>query len=480
MSLMLTSILSDADIRSVHESALGLLRRTGVRVHHGGVLRRMEEVGAAVDPNHQRVRFPEELVMRSVQQAGKTYVLHGRDRRRTARFGQGELNVMSSPGQRAWIDSITGDRRSPTLADSRAGIRLADALPNISIVGALAQPAEVPDGLCDVLLTAELVKGTTKPGRAWVRSGRAARQVLEIYRAVAGGSDALRQHPLTETFLEPISPLQFPQEGLDAVLEFAQAGQPISVNPMSMVSGTAPGTLAGALVLEHAEILAGIVIVQTLEPGSPVLYGGIPHVLDPRTSLCSFGSPEQGLMAVAMVQLGRSLGFPVYVNVGLTDSKVPDAQAGIEKAASFVAGALAGADLVGHAGICGADHGASLEWLALDDELASFVCRIRRGLGLSPEELAAEVIESVGPGGNFLAEEHTVRHFRKQLWIPSEAWERRDWEAWKRDGAEGMTDRLRRRVQDRLARHEVPPLEPALEKEIDRIVHSAREEWARL
>lgn len=265
---------------------------------------------------------------------------------------------------------------------------------------------------------------------------------------------------MTETFLEPVSPLQFPHDGLDAVIEFVRAGQPVSVNPMGMTSGTAPATLAGTLVQEHAEILAGIAIVQALQPGAPVLYGGIPHILDPRTSICSFGAPEQGLLAVGMAQLGRWLGFPVYLNVGLTDAKTLEAQAGIEKTASLMLGVLAGAALVGHAGICGPDHAASLEWLVLDDELMAFVRRVARGFEVCPATLATDVITSVGPGGNYLAEAHTVRHFRRELWTPGPAWTRQGWKAWDDGGRHSMTDQVRRRGQELLAKHQVPPLDP--------------------
>ena len=476
MANIRTHLLSDEQIQAIHGAALQVLRETGVRVFHDDVLARLREQGALVGPHQQCARLPEELVMRCVGQAGKSYVLHGRDKTRTARFGYGELNLMSSPGQHRWVDSDSGELRTPTIDDTRAGIRLGDALPNVTIVGALAQPGEVPPSFCDVLLASELVKGSTKPTRCWVQNGRSARSILEIYRAVAGGSESLRRHPMTETFLEPVSPLQMPHDGLEAVIEFVRAGQPVSINPMSMTSGTAPGTLAGTLVQEHAEILAGIVIVQVLGPGTPVLYGGIPHILDPRTSICSFGSPEQGLLAVAMAQLGHSLGFPVYVNVGLTDAKTLDAQAGMEKSASLMLGVLAGADLVGHAGICGTDHGASLEWLVCDDELMGFARRVARGFAVTPETLAAEVIQSVGPGGSYLAEEHTVKHFRSELWIPGAAWTRQGWNGWKDSGGHAMAWRAASRARELLAKHQVPPLDPALAAEIEQIVACARNE----
>ena len=276
--------------------------------------------------------------------------------------------------------------------------------------------------------------------------------------------------------MEPISPLQLPKDGLDIVREFARAGQPVSIGPMAMTAGTAPGTLAGTLAQENAEILAGIVITQLLAPGTPITYGGIPHVMDPRTGICSFGSPEQGLMAVAMVQIARSYGFPVYVNVGLTDAKLPDAQAGAEKAATLLMGALAGADTFGHSGICGTDHAGSLLWLAFDDEMMSYVRRIARGFAVDDEHLATGVVHSVGPAGNFLAEEHTVRHFREAIWLPSAAWTRQPYDLWQSDGATSFGDRLRGRVSDVLAGHQSQPLDETMSREIDRIVVSAKQE----
>jgi len=349
-------------------------------------------------------------------------------------------------------------------------------LENITIVGAMAQPAEVPESYRDVLLTGELVKGTEKPTRTWVYDGKTARYVLDIYRTVAGGDAALRKHPMTEAFLEPISPLQLPQKGLEVLIEFVKAGQPVSIGPMAMTSGTAPATLAGTLAQENAEILAGIVVTQILAPGTPVTYGGIPHIMDPQTSICSFGSPEQALMAVAMVQMGRFYGFPVYINVGLTDAKTLDVQGGIEKGTTMILGALAGADTFGHAGICGADHGANLAWLVLDNELMHYVKRIVKGFEVTDKTLANDVVSAVGPKGSYLAEDHTVEHFRNELWLPGTAWTRQTWDLWSQEGRRSMADRIQNEVEDLLATHHVAPLDKALAKEVDVIVECAKRE----
>ena len=476
MTRISVKILSEREIQSIHAAALSILRDTGIMVHHDGALELLVQAGAKVDKDGRIARLPEKLVMDSIEQAGKKYVLHGRNPQRTARFGYGDLVLMSSPGQYSWIDTDTGARRAATIQDAREAIKLGDALSNITIVGSMAQPEQVSQAWRDVYLTGELVKGTSKPTRCWVKNGRTARYILQIYRTVAGGDASLREKPMVEAFLEPISPLQLPKDGLDIVKEFAQAGQPVSIGPMAMTSGTAPGTIAGTLAQENAEILAGIVIAQLFAPGTPITYGGIPHIMDPRTSICSFGSPEQGLMAVAMVQMARHYGFPVYINVGLTDAKVPDAQAGVEKGASLLAGALAGADTFGHCGICGTDHAGSLVWLYLDNEVMEYVKRIVRGFEVNADTLATEVVRQVGPGSNFLAEEHTVEHFRKELWLPGAVWTRESWDAWAAGGKRSMAERIKDEVKRILGSHKPEPLEAETAKQVDLIVETAKRE----
>jgi len=481
MATMRIQVLSEQEIQAIHDASMAILRDTGILVPHDEVLALLAGAGACVDRAHKLARLPERLVMDCIDRAGKQYTLYGRSPERTARFGyrdaaRRDLVLMSSPGQYAWIDPQTWQRRPPTVQDARDAIRLGDALPNVTIVGSMSMPADVPAAYRDVLLTAELVKRTTKPTRCFYANGRTARYVLEIYRAIAGGDAALRARPMAETFLEPISPLQLPRDGLDVLAEFVRAGQPASFGPMAMVSGTAPGTLAGTLAQENAEVLACVVVTQLLAPGTPVTYGGIPHIMDPRTSICAFGSPEQALMGVAMVQIARSYGFPVYINVGITDAKVLDAQAGIEKGATMALGALAGADTFGHAGICGTDHGGSLPWLYVDNELMAYVKRIARGFEVNDETLATTVVHEVGPGGDYLSQTHTVRHFRQEIWIPGPAWTRQMWEDWEGMGGASMGDRATAEVQRILATHEPEPLDKALAREIDRIVESARRE----
>jgi trimethylamine--corrinoid protein Co-methyltransferase len=340
----------------------------------------------------------------------------------------------------------------------------------------MSVPMDVHEKIRDVVVTAQLVKTTSKPTWCWPSTPKSSEYILEIYKAVAGGTEALKQKPMVEVFLEPISPLQLADPSLTNVIKYIELGQPVCVGPMASVTGTGPATLAGTLAQENAEILAGIVAVQAICPGTPMMYGGIPHLLDPRTASFVFSSPEQALMAVAMIEIGKYYGLPVYVNVNLSDSKTLDAQAGMEKLGTLVPAILAGADLLGHAGILGEDHGGSLLWLLIDNEAMDFAKRMIQGFRVDEEALATSVIAEIGPGGNYLTHPHTLRHYRQEQWFPSKLWTRQTYEAWESAGAKTITERAIEKVDHILENHHPEPINPLLAQEIDRIVEAAKKE----
>jgi trimethylamine--corrinoid protein Co-methyltransferase len=473
--------LTQHDIEAIHHTSLSILCDLGVSLPSQEVLDALVEAGADVDLRQQVARIPERLVVEAIERAGKRYILYGRDPdrtacgepRRTARFGYGDFVLVSSPGQFAWVDEEGSQRRQPTQEDARAGIRVSDALEHINIVGAMGMALDIPAEYRDVWMAAESVKGSTKPTHVWVANGRTLEYILRIYEAVIGGREAHRQRPMMAAFIEPVSPLCFPETGLEILVTCARYGLPVGFGPMVQAGATGPATLAGTLALENAEILAGIVLAQTFGPGVPVCYGGIPHIMDMRSSQISFGSPEQGLMAIAMTQMARHYGLPAYINVGLSDSKRVDAQSGLERGMTLLMGALAGADTFGHMGILGADQAGSLEQLIVDNEMAAYVKRVLRGFSVDEETLALDVIQKVGIGGNFLGEAHTRKHFRQELWLPT-AFDRRRWDKWWADGAQTMAGWARECKAQILAEHHPTAPEPDLAREIDGIVAAAR------
>lgn len=470
---MITKVLSDEQIRRIHEASLTILQRVGVVVPHGEMLDRFAAAGARVDQVTQRVRIPPDLVARLLKQSGKQYTLYGRDLQRTAAFGQGRRNYNSIAGEASWIERPGDQRRYATLADVVAAAHLGDALNGLTVVGAMSDPHELPVEHRCLEVMAALIKNTTKPITFWLHDRPSARFLVEMMIAVRGDEQRARQYPFCYPFFEPISPLRFPFNGIDLLFETTRLNLPVPVGPMVQMGLSAPATLAATLAEENAEILAGICIVQLIRAGNPVCYGGICHAFDMSTTQMIFAGPEQAIFGVAMTQMGKHYGLPVYINVGLTDSKRPDAQAGLEAGVTLAMGAAAGADIFGHMGISGVDQASSLDMLVLQDEVIGYVESLMRRVEISDETLGLDVIEELGPGGSFIDHEHTVRHFRQELWFPK-LLDRSYYQAWLDQGAVSMEDRCRCRKEEILASHVPEPLDRDVEKALDEIVTAGK------
>lgn len=466
-------IISDKEVKMIHEGSLALLKRVGVEVPHEETLKRLAAAGALVDFDRKRVRIPEEIIFSSLEQCGKSFILYGIDPAKMARFGCGEMNFNSIAGEAHWLEEETMTRRYTVASDVDAACRVGEALEHIDIVGAMSSPQDAPPQIQDVIALQRMVKNTTKPVTFWFTSRASAAYICEMLAAVAGSEKAAAQKPLTCNFFEPISPLRFPYQGIDLLYETARFPLPVSIGPMVQAGATGPATLAGTLTLENAEILVGICITQLISPGVPVCYGGIPHIFDMKTTQMVFSGPEQALMAVAMIQMGKFYGLPVYTNTGLTDSKIPDAQAGMECALSLIYAVNAGSDIFGHLGICGVDQAASLSMLIMQNEIIGFIKRMKKGIKVTEETLALDVIESVGIGGNFLAEEHTLLNYRNEFWFP-ELLNRDFFETWKSKGAKDMAEVCRDKKEKILKSPPAVHLDDSLSREIDRIAASAK------
>jgi trimethylamine--corrinoid protein Co-methyltransferase len=318
-----------------------------------------------------------------------------------------------------------------------------------------------------------MLEQTTKPITFWFHDRASAEYLVELAIAVRGSEERAAEYPLCYPLLEPISPLHFPFNGVDLLFEIARVNMPVQIGPMAQMGLSAPSTLAGTMAQQNAEILAGICITQLVRPGMPVCYGGICHAFDMRTTQMIFAGPEQALFGVAMTQMGKRYGLPVYVNVGLSDSKRPDAQAGLEIAATLLPAAAAGADVFGHMGIAGVDQASSLDMLILQSEAIGYVESVCRAMRIDDDTLALELIDEVGPGGTFIDKPHTAEHYRAELWFP-ELLDRDYYDAWRRTGARDMAERCRAKKEALLHSHVPEPLGDDVAKELARVVEAAQ------
>lgn len=470
---MQVKILEDNQIEKIHLKTLEILENTGVNVPHEEILSKFEGYGALVDHKSKVVKIPRSLVMELVSKAGKTFKMYGRDISKTAEFGVGKRNYNSSAGQAFWIDNVGDERRRTTLNDVTVATRLGDALEQITIPGAMSDPLEIPLEWRCIQVALEMIKNTDKPIYFWFNDRQSARYLIDLLIVLRGDEKSAQKYPLFYPLFEPVSPLSFPFKGVDLLFETAPLNLPVHIGPMAQMGVSAPATVAGTLAQENAEILAAICITQLIREGMPVCYGGICHAFDMRTAQIIFGGPEQALFSVAMSQIGKYYGFPVYINAGLTDSKKPDAQAGLESGITLSLGIASGADIFGHMGICGMDQGTSLDILIMQSEIISYLESTNRLLNFDDNIFATDLIGEVGPKGTFLNKRHTVTNIRKELWFPT-LLDRENYDTWLKSGSSDLEERCHNRKEELLANHEPTPLDKDLNKDFEKILEDAK------
>ncbi|HBH85290.1 MAG: hypothetical protein A2X05_17970 [Bacteroidetes bacterium GWE2_41_25] len=468
-------LLTKEEIHAIHDTSIRILAEIGIQVPSQDAMKALADAGADVDFAHERAKLPENLVMDSLSCAGKQFILYGRDPSRSIRFGYGDFNLPSTEGQAFIIEEDGRNRRPGTCRDVQQAIIIGDALENVDWMGGFVLPDEIPASVRDVYLAGELIKGSTKPQHVLFNNVHSFRYIREICEATAGGKEKHRQHPLLSAFIEPISPLRFAKDGLEILKECVMGGLPVYFGPMVQSGATGPVTLAGTAALENAEILSAIVIAQAFQRGIPVGYGCSCHTMDLMTMMISFGAAEQSLFAIAMTQLAQFYGLPSLFNAGLSDSKRHDAQSGMERGMSMLTGALAGLETFAPIGIVGADQGASMTQLIIDNEMAGYVKRLLRGFKVDRETLAFDVIQRVGIGGNFLTDDHTLEHYLNELWMPR-GFDRQNWDRWISSGRRSMYEWALERKEQILSSHQPEAVDTALAVEIDKIVNAARKE----
>jgi trimethylamine---corrinoid protein Co-methyltransferase len=464
-------VLDDDAVAAIHAATLRVLERTGVEVGSASIRAAMARGGAVVDDASGRVRFPPGFVEAAIARAPRGYVLAARD----------PANDLPLDGRRGWLsvdgsaasilDPVTGDRRAGTAADLEVVTRLGDALPEIGFLWQGIEAGDAPVGVRPLHeLRIQLSLNTKHVQLMTGVTPRVAEGAVEMAAAVAGGADALRARPILSSFQVSMSPLVFDGDALDAAVVYGRAGVPSGFVVMSIACATAPATPAGVLVQTNAELLAGIAILETVVPGAPTFYGACPTVMDLRTAGVACGGPEDVLFQMALGQLGHGYGLPTSIGTFAPGAKSSDWQAGLENGLSGMASLLGGADMLSGAGLLDAAAVFSLEQLVLDAETFGLIAHLAEPIGVTEEDLAAEVIEAVGPHGDYLSEDHTLANMRG-LWAPK-LFERRTWDEWTALGRPGPRDRARERVSALLEGHVVTPLPGAAADELDRIVEA--------
>ncbi|MEZ5094390.1 trimethylamine methyltransferase family protein [Nocardioides sp.] len=407
--------LGPDDLDRIHAQALRLLAEVGTEVHDDEMLERLAGAGQRVDGT--RVRWDADWVLAQLALAPASFTLTGRNPERRVTIGDGSLVMMPVGGPPFAHDEERG-RRDGSLADHVELVKLAhasDLLPVLQSGTVEAQDREASSR--HLAMDHSILRWSDRPFMVYGTSGEKARDGFELAALAAGGRDALLERPMTLAVVNPNSPLVWDGLMVTQLAACAEYGQPVAVTPFLLAGASAPVTLAAGLSVLAAEVLSGVAMAQLVRPGTPCLMGTFFTGVDMRSGGPSLGLPESVLATLAGAQLARRYGLPLRGGGGLCSGIPLDAQAAAETTMSLWATHLAGVDLAVHAaGWLEGGLVASYE-LMLDLELIRMFGWLARGLDVDEESLAFDALAELGPGGLFLAHEHTLERFRTDVFM---------------------------------------------------------------
>ncbi|MEJ2735413.1 MAG: trimethylamine methyltransferase family protein [Anaerolineae bacterium] len=464
--------LSPEQCQKIHWASLEVLERTGVRLYEQEAIDLVTSAGAHLSDGN-RVRIPSGLVEKAFTTVPRRVVLCDRHGNRVmpvegyrSFYGPGSdcLNI---------IDHRTGDRRKPVLQDIVDGMIVADALPNIDFVMSMVLPVDVPQVVADRYQMEAMLNHTTKPIVFVTTEFSGCVDAVEMAEAVAGGPDALRQNPFVACYVNVTTGLRHNEEALQKLLYLAGKGLPALYVPVGLGGATAPVTLAGCQVIWNVGALVGLVISQLKREGAPyVMAGWGASALDMRSLIQPYAGPDRRTIAQAM---GHYYGLPIFSLAGCSDSKCIDQQAGIEAALTLMATTLAGGNIVHDLGYLESGLCYSLAQLAVCDEILGWLAHMIRGVEVSEETLALDLIDQVGPDGQYLDQAHTLAHYRER-WYPT-LFDRDNHDNWLAKGGKSLEQRAAERVNKILAGHQPEPLPQDAAQAVHTIVERAEAQY---
>ncbi|MCK4393673.1 trimethylamine methyltransferase family protein [Candidatus Bipolaricaulota bacterium] len=465
--------LTNDQIEELHMATLHVLEGTGFAFKDERALKVFEEAGAKVDYSKQRVWIPPGLVNEAIKSSPEEITLAARNPKYDLKlekdrvyFGTGTLAINV-------LDLETGELRRGNKQDTMDFPRFIDALPHIHFYKSMINPSDVPAKVADLYMIYGGFSNTEKQISSCVFSLEGAKSAVRMAEVVAGGSKELKKRPLLAINVLSTTPLQLDRTNTQILQELARRGVPLIIGSEPQAGSTAPVTLAGAVLLQNAEALAGITLAQLINPGTPVLMGAVGSIADMRSGAYCSGAVELGIMNVVAAQMSQHYKIPLYATGGMSDSKVSDAQAGYEKALQILMVALAGGNYIHDAaGLLEFCLTTSYEQYVIDDEICGMVARALEGISLDTETLALDLIDKVGPGGNFLSERHTVEFFRTEQFLPQIS-DRQTRQAWEKKGSKTAAERAKEKAKEILQTHHPVPLPADIDRELQDIIKTA-------
>jgi trimethylamine--corrinoid protein Co-methyltransferase len=465
-------VLNHEQALAIHNAALEILEKIGLKMEHPGALGMLVDAGCKVS-DQDWVRIPAKLVEDSLSSAPKQIDLYDQRGNKTMPLVNGNYFYGTGSDATFTIDVETGERRRATLKDAANFAKLVDGLGKMDFVMSMSNPVDAPIEDIYVYVFTEMVKNTNKPIVFIADSGRDIAKIYQIACQVVGDEEALQSKPFILNYSEAISPLRFPENVMARLIFCAEKKMPICLPSGSNAGGGAPVTLAGAMALGIAENLAGLVVHQLVSKGSPFLFGPNVSTLDMKSTIVSYGCPEWSLTQAALADMRDELyGLPIWAYAGASDAKVMDAQAGAEAMFSIITAMLSRANLIHDVGFLEYGSTSSLEMVTMANELIAMSHSFTDGITVNEETLALEAIERVAtgaPGSIFLMDDHTFEHFMQAQFLPK-LLDRSRYDSWEESGSSDLYKRCNSEAKRILSEHQVEPKSTEVLKGIEQIL----------
>ena len=463
-------VLTEEQVDAIHEASLALLGRTGARFDHEGAAQRLVDQGALRHPVRKNVlTFPRSMVEEAIRKIPRYGTYYARDPANDVTFDGEHTFSHALGGNPAILDLETGDMRGATLQDVEDATRMQDALEHCHTTGPLVVATDVPAPVHVVKTMQAMLENTTKCVSGYALRTAEVEILLKMGACVAGGAEAFRERPIFTLYGSPSSPLTYDAHVCDVILRAVSGGIPVDIVPCPIAGGTAPLSLAGGLAQQNAELLAGVMLLQTVDPRIPTQYSGRLSFLDLRSGKNLWGLPELGLVSAATVQIAHRYHMTADVYGVTTDANGWGMQIGVERIVAALPPALAGADNL--SGIGGAwQNCGSLAMMVLDDEIYADIFRLIRGIEVDQDRLALDLIDVVGPMGNFLGQRHTMKYLRAGEMRNSPLWDKRTMDKARAEGMRPIQEVARERARRILEGHAPIPLDADVQRELANIV----------
>jgi len=465
-------VLSDSDLHDIHIATLEILEEVGVRVEYRPALELMADSGCKVDFDSRIVQIPEHILRRALSTAPSFFTLCGKKPEFDVKVDTQRIYTIGGSSALFVLD-LDGNRHPATRKDLVELTRLQDALENLHIMHAIVVPQDIEQEGFDRILFSTVMKNTSRNYYSQGMGAQSIRDQFEMASVIQGSTDEVRRKPIFTIVVCLTSPLTQAGIRVEELMESAKHNIPLYIEADAQPGATTPITLAGTLVEQSANILCGITLAQMVNPGTPCIYAIASGILDMATTNYSGGAPETTLLHAATAQVAHYYNLPFQGGTGI-DATIPDAQAGYERALQVLGCALSGTNFI-HLSVGMMEQMllASYEQCVIDNEILGAALHIARGVEVNHDALAVDVIREVGPGGNFLAHDHTLRNFRRVGWFPKVT-NRKKWDDWMDDGGKSMRQRANERAREILAEHHPQHLPDDIALEIDKMAESAQ------